>query len=338
MRQRVGSMWAHQRGGVPVQTDRAMDPEARHRPRSHRGLSGEQESVLELQRLAGNAAVTQALAEGRNSGRVTSVDAIEMTREGMPPKTGVQQIREHTKNKSTLALTQRGIENSPPLMRPEATEKTKAGYTTRARKVGSIPEPVIHEWWPKEGLHINADGSYREVTHDWEKKLEEGEDEHRDDTRLAWTLTWKKVQDTINSFAEKPGPAAPTEDAARKALWTQYVAALPKDLQPAGDTPSDARQLEILLIRPGTFMAWMWETTVARDQRNNHETIPGPSSPGVSAPKDAMVLGIAPHPQFKVKGPTAVELFEDVRKKYTPGKIIQGSQLKDGDSTGDSSK
>src|SRR6476661_8861293 len=100
-------MWAHQRAGTQARVDATGDVAQRRRPGSHRGLSAEQESVLELQRLAGNAAVTRALAEGRNSGLVTSVDAIEITREGMPPKQGVQQIREHTKNKATLALTQR---------------------------------------------------------------------------------------------------------------------------------------------------------------------------------------------------------------------------------------
>lgn len=339
MRQRPGSIHALRRdGSVQALADRAADPALRHRPRRHSGLTAEQESILDLQRLAGNNAVAQALAEGRASGRVVSVDAIEIAREGMPPKTGIQQIREHTKNKMSLALTQRGLENSPPLMRPEASEKTKDGYTARSRKIGSIPEPIIHEWWPKEGLHILADGTYREVSHDWEKKLEEGEDEHRDDAQLAWKLTWKKVQDTINSFAEKPGPAEPTPEAAQKALWKRYVAALPKDLQPAGDAPSDARQLEILSIKPGTFMAWMWELTVARDQRSNHETIPGPATGTVPAPKDANVTGIAPHPEFKIKGPTSEALIEDIRKKYTPGKIIQGSKLKDGDSTGDVSK
>ena len=339
MSQRIGSMWAPQHRGVPARADRTADEPMRHRPRSRHGLSAEQESVLDLQRLAGNAAVTRALAAGRASGLVTSVDAIELKREGMSPKLGVQQIREHTKNKMTLALTQRGIENTPPIMRPEPAEKTKDGFTTRTHKVSSIPEPMIHEWWPKEGLHTLGDGSYLDVTHDWEDKLAEGEDEHRDVAKLAWELTWKTVQDTINKFAEKPGPSEPTPEAAQKALWKRYVAALPKDLQPAGDVPSDAKQREILEVRPGTFMAWMWEITVARDQRMYHETRTG-AAPESSkpAPKGAMVSGIAKHPQFQVKGPTSEAFIEELRKKYTPGKIIQGSNLKDGDATGDASK
>lgn len=339
MGQRVGSMWAPRHGAVPRQGDRLVDDAPRRHPRARHAMSAEQESILELQRLAGNTAVSRALAEGRGSGRVTSVDAIEITRDGMSPELGVQQIREHTKNKLTLALTQRGIENSPPIMRAETPEKGKSGYTTRTRKVSTIPEPMIHEWWPKQGRHVLSEGSYLEVEPDWEHKLEEGEDRHRDDAKLGWELTWKTVQDAINRLAEKPGPPEPTPEAAEKALWKRYVASLPKDLQPEGDRPSDARQRDVLEVRPGTFMAWMWETTVARDQRMNHDTLTGPAPAGAKpAPKGAFVSGIRAHPSFLVPGPTPQELYDDLRKKYTPGKKIQGSQLKDGDSTGDVSK
>jgi hypothetical protein len=339
MRQRVGSIRAQQRSVNPARAVHALDDAPRHRPRTHRGLSAEQESVLELQRLAGNAAVTRALAQGRNSGLVTSVDAIEITREGMAPKQGVQQIREHTKNKATLALTQRGILDAPPLMRAEPAEKTKGGYASKARKVGSIPEPMIHEWWPNQGRHVLSEGSFLEVEKDWEDKLQKGEDEHRDDAKLAWELTWKTVQNTINAFAEKPGPTAATPEDAEKALWRQYVAKLPTDLRPSGDRPSDARQREILAVKPGTFMAWMWEITVARDQRMYHETVVGAPPEGAApAPKGASVGGIKGHPNFLVPGPSSEAFIDEIRKKYTPGKIIQGSKLKDGDSTGDVSK
>jgi hypothetical protein len=338
MRHRTGSMRAPRQAGVPIRADRAADGAQRHRPRSHHGLSPEQESVLELQRLAGNAAVARALGAG-DPGHVRSVDAIELKREGMAPELGLQQIREHTANKMTLALTQRSILDEPPIMRPEPAEKTTSGYTARTRKVTSIPEPKIHEWWPKEGRHLLSKGSYLDVDHDWEKKLEEGEDEHRDDANLAWELTWKTVQDTINKFADRPGPAEPTPEAAQNALWKRYVAALPKDLQPAGSVPSDSRQREILQVRPGTFMAWMWEITVARDTRMYHETTTGaPPSDSRPAPKGTMVSGIKAHPEFNVKGPTSEAFIEEIRKKYTPGRIIQGSRLRSGDATGDASK
>jgi|GEM_PF-2670691 hypothetical protein len=335
MRQRIGSVYAQRASrDAAMRTDRAADGAPRHRPRRGHGLSPEQESVLDLQRLAGNAAVAKALADGRASGLVTSVDAMELTREGMGPEAGITGIRDHTSNKSAIALTQRGIRDDPPIMRAEPPTKTAGGYTTRAHKVDSIPEPMIKEWWPTTGPHKIAEGSYLDVEGDWEKKLEKGEDEHASDAKLSWELTWKKTQATINSLAEKPGPAESTSEGATKALWRRYVAALPKDLQPEGDTPSDAKQRDILAVRPGTFFAWMWEITVARDGRMYHETKTVPSTSAKAAPKNAIVQQIAGFPQFLVPGPKSEDFIEEIRKKYTPGKIIQGSKLKAGDDTG----
>jgi hypothetical protein len=193
MPQRVGSMWAYQRGSRPAGFDRATDGIPRHRPRSRRGLSAEQDSVLELQRLAGNAAVSNALAGGRSAEGVTSIDRIELLREAVNPENGIQSIRERTANKSTIALTKRTIVDEPPIMRPEPATKGPAGYTTRTQKIGAIPEPKIEEWWPKQGRYKTAEDTYLDVSHDWEKKLEKGEDEHRDDATLAWELTWRTV-------------------------------------------------------------------------------------------------------------------------------------------------
>lgn len=301
----------------------------RHRSRAHRGLAPDQEAVLDLQRLAGNEAVAEALRGGRSGDMVTTVDAVELKRDGMDPDLGIQKIREQTENKMTLALTQRSILDAPPLFRAETPEQTKGGYTTKARKVGSIPEPMIHEWWPKAGLHKLPDGSLLDITATWEKKLEEGEDEHRDDATLAWRLTWKKVQDTINQFAEKPAAPEATPEAATKSLWKRYVAALDPELQPGGDQPSDARQKDVLAVRPGTFFAHTWETTVARDTRMNHETRMGAApKDGHPAPKGTMVSGVEPHPEFKVRGPTSADLIADVRKKWKPGRVITGSKMK----------
>jgi len=316
---------------VAVRVGPARDGRENHRVRRRHGLDGEQDALLELQRLAGNAAVAAALAEGRRAGFASSVDAIEITREAMAPELGIQQIREHTGNKMTLALTQRAIEDSPPIMRPASPEKTKAGYTARARRVDSIPEPMIHEWWPKDGVHKLSEDSYLDVSPDWEHKLERGEDQHRDDAVLAWKLTWKSVQDTINRFAERPGPAEPTPEAAQRSLWKRYVAALPADLRPEGDVPSESKQRDVLAIRPGNIMAWMWEITVARDTRMYHETTTGAPPPTKRpAPKGAMVSGIKAHPEFKVDGPSSEEFIAEIRKKFAPGKVIQGSRLRTG--------
>jgi len=334
MRQRQRPVNAPHSGRATQLVQDLTDGTHRHRPHRRSGLSGEQESMLELQRLAGNGAVARALAEWRSQGLVASVDAIELTRDGLAPEGGITGIREHTSNKAAIALTQRGIRDEPPIMRAEPATKTTSGYTTKARRVDSIPEPIIKEWWPTAGRHKIAHGSYLDVDGDWEKKLEKGEDEHASDARLSWELTWRKVQQTINSLAEKPGPAEATSEAATKALWRRYVSALPKDLQPEGDMPNDARQRDVLAVRPGTFFAWMWEITVARDGRMYHETRTVPSSSPKAAPKDAIVQEIAGFPQFQVPGPKSEDLIEEIRKKYTPGRIIQGSKLRAGDDTG----
>ena len=334
MRQRQRSSQSPQSGRAAHLLAERVNDTARHRPHGRSGLPHEQESILELQRLAGNGAVAKALADGRSQGLVTSVDAMELSREGMGAEGGITGIRDHTANKSAIALTQRGIRDEPPIMRVDPPTKTAAGYTTKARKVDSVPEPMIKEWWPTAGRHKIAEGSYLDVDGDWEKKLEKGEDEHASDARLSWELTWKKVQQTINSLAEMPGPAQPTSDAATKDVWNRYVGALPKDLQPEGAMPSDAKQRDILGVKPGSFFAWMWEITVARDGRMYHETKSVPSKSPKAAPKDAIVQEIAGFPQFQVPGPKSEDFIEEIRKKYTPGKIIQGSKLKAGDETG----
>lgn len=310
----------------------------RHRPRGHRGLAPDQEAVLDLQRLAGNAAVTRALRDQR-AGVAMSIDAIEINRSPMAPEKGVGQIRDVASSKTTLAYTLRTLDDQPPIMLPEIAQKTKDGYVTKAVRVDSVPEPKIDEWWPTEGPHKIGRTDYLYVDHDWETKLEKGEDEHRDDATLAWKLTWKKVQDTINRFASKPGPPAATAEEAEAALWKRYVAALPKELRPAGDRWSAPKQLDVLALRPGTFMAWMWETTVARDTRLTHETTTGPAPDDVQGvPKGASVSGIKEHPSFKVPGLTSEALFDEVRPKFVPGKSIEGSKMKADGSPGQAKK
>lgn len=328
MRERMGSMWMSRQGGAPTHADRTADGTARHRPRSRHGFSAEQESVIELQRLAGNAAVTRALAEGREGGRVTSIDMMTIVREAMAPEKGIKETREHAGGASVVALTQRGIRDEPPLMRPEPAAKVQGGYAAKAQKVGSIPEPEIHEWWPKDGRHKVSDDTYLDVNGDWTKKLEQGEDEHRDDAKLAWELTWKKVQDTINSFAEKPGPTAETPDAAEKALWSKYVAALPEKLKPEGASPSIAKQREVLGVTPGTYFTWMWEATVSRDSRMYHETRTVPSLKATNVPPGANINEIKPTSDFKVPGPTPEDHLKEFRGMYTPGRINVASKLK----------
>jgi hypothetical protein len=300
----------------------------RHRPHAHRGLAPDQEAVLNLQRLAGNAAVRGALGEGRGSGRVTTVDAVSINREGMAPDKGISQIRGKANGSSVLAYTKRTIDEKPPIMLPDPAEKVAGGYASRAQKVSGIAEPKIEEWWPKQGRHKVADQSFIDVDPDWEKTLEKGEDEHRDDATLSWELTWKVVQDTINRFAEKPGPVAATPADAEKALWQKYVAALPKDLRPGGAQPSPAKQLEVLAVKPGTFFAWMWEATVSRDSRGYHDTKTVPSTKATNVPKGATVNDIEGLQDFKVPGPTSKDHLKEMREKYTPGRVNVASKMK----------
>jgi len=306
------------------------DEGRRHHPHRH-GLSGEQEQVLELQRLAGNRAVTNMLASGRGGGRVTTVDRVDLQRDAMDPEKGVGQIREKTANKMTLALTQRGIGPYPPLFQAETPKQDKGGYTTQARKVGSIPEPEIHEYWPKEGLHKLADGSLLDVTPDWEQKLQKGEDQHRDDALLAWKITWKAVQTQINKFAAAPGPPEATPDAAVKALWKRYVASLDEELRPRGAMPTEAAQRDVLDVRPGTYFAHTWETTVVRDTRGYHTASQGALEKDAAhpAPKDANVMGVVKGRDFDEKAPSSENLIEQLRQRWRsePGRTITGSNL-----------
>ena len=90
----------------------------------------------------------------------------------------------------------------------------------------------------------------------------------------------------------------------------------------------------MLAVRPGTFFAWMWEITVARDGRMYHETKTVPPKAERQAPKDAIVQDIEGFPSFEVDKRKSADFIEEIRKKYTPGKIIQGSKLRAGDATG----
>src|SRR5262245_8032965 len=100
----------------------------RHRPHGHRGLAPDQAAVLNLQGLAGNAAVSHAIESSRSGNVVTSVNRIELRRDAMSPQKGVEDIRKQTANKLTLALTQRGLEDTPPMFKAEKPQKGDKGW------------------------------------------------------------------------------------------------------------------------------------------------------------------------------------------------------------------
>ncbi|HET8784803.1 MAG TPA: hypothetical protein VFM38_04155, partial [Candidatus Limnocylindrales bacterium] len=284
-----------------------------------------------LQGLAGNAAVTHAI-QGRRSGNVvTSVDRIQLTRDAMEPDAGITEIRKHTENKLTIALTKRGIEDTPPIFKPEKPQKGKDGWTTKARSVGAIPEPQLHEYWPKPGLH-KIDSGLVDITDKWSSDLEKGEDQHASDATLAWKRTWKETQDRINALSVKEGPPEATEDAAVKALWNRYRSSFKDEfLRPKGDMPTEAAQRDVLAVRPGTDFAHCWETTYVRDSRGYHDATTNGELPehGHPAPSGANVSGVAGGPQFKVDGPSSEAFLDELREKWRadPGRNITGSPL-----------
>jgi hypothetical protein len=301
-------------------------PARPHHPHRRRGgrLPGDQESILDLQRLFGNAAVASALSRVRGGGnRVASVHRLQLDRKAMAPQGGLKSIRDKVKGRGVLGLTIRGIEDAPPFFRADTPAKGKDGWTTKAQSVRKPPEPILEEYWPTQGLHKIAERTFIDVTQDWEGKLEKGEDEHADDARLAVELTWKKVAEAINALAKQPGKPEASAEAATAALWKRYVASLPKDLRPA-DASIDA-QKDVLAVRKGTFFGWMWESTVVRDTRGYHEPRPKPKN---VAGKD-IINEITPA-DSKIPGPSSTDLLEnDLRKKYVPGKTIIGSNLPD---------
>jgi hypothetical protein len=259
------------------------------------------------------------------------VDRVTLTRSGMDPDKGVQDIRKNTLNKLTLALTQRSIEDTPPLFRAEKPQKGPDGWTTKAQSVGSVTEPKLREWWPKPGLH-KIDSGLLDVSDKWSSDLEKGEDQHASDATLAWERTWKETQRRINEQAVKVGKAEPTEDAALKALWNRYRASFKDEfLRPAGDLPTEVAQRDVLAVRPGTYFAHCWETTYVRDSRRYHETStngPLPES-GHQAPSGANVSGVAAGPKFKIDGPSSEALLDELREKWRgePGRNITDSPL-----------
>ena len=295
----------------------------RHPTGRRRGLASDQESILDLQGLAGNGAVAAALGRVRSGGNVVaSAHAVSADLHAAAPEDGIQSIRAKAGGRGLLGLTIRGIEDSPPLFRAEPPVKSGDGYTAKARPVRQPPEPILEEYWPTKGRHKVADGTFIEVSDEWERKLRLGEDEHASDANLAVELTWKKVAAVINQLARQPGPVESSADAATNALWKRYLQALPADLRPDTATPSESAQRDVLAVRGGTFFGWMWESTVVRDTRGYHE----PRTKGKATAGDVVVNEIVPA-DSKLPGPTSEELLTELRKKYTPGRKIIGSKL-----------
>jgi hypothetical protein len=79
----------------------------------------------------------------------------------------------------------------------------------------------------------------------------------------------------------------------------------------------------VLAVEPGTFFAWMWETTVVRDTRGNHEPKTQPKKVGGRDVVNEIVVGGS-----QIPGKSSPDLLAELRAKYTPGRAIIGSKLK----------
>ena len=308
-------------GGSPAGARPTRAEAPRHLRGGRRGVAAlDTESILELQRLAGNAAVAKSLVGSKRDGRIVmGVDTIKIEQHPSPPEKGLKTIRDLKDGAGILGYTVRSIADWAPTLRPESPARDEKGWTTRARPINFVPEPEFKEWWPTEGLHKIAERTYIDVEGDWEKKLKGGEDEHVSDATHAWEISWKKAAELINALSKKPGPPQPTAEAATKELWNRYRNALPEDMRPQGDQPTDAAQRAIFSPDHGTLFRWLFETTVVRDTRGYHEPKTKPQGVG----KDT-VSTIEPA-KSQLPGPLSPALIKEVRVKWKPGKDIIGS-------------
>ena len=229
-------------------------------------------SLLELQRLAGNQAVATEIGAWRNGRVVVGVSNVDLKAHPSPAPNGVREIRESRGGGGLLGRTVASIDPTPPLLRAEAPVKVDKGWTAQARP-SRTPEPYLEEWWPTAGRHEMYPHVYLDVSQEWEDRLKAGEDEHVSDHTLGWQVTWGKVSQTIADLAAAPGPVQPTEEDAHKDLWKRFGAALPADLRPNGDGPSDDAQVAKWGFEPSTSLfRRLFMGTKARDQRGWHTT------------------------------------------------------------------
>jgi hypothetical protein len=280
-------MWARTHRIRP-QRDEPFDP-LRQRlftpsPRASLGragrTSGDAGTILDLQRLAGNRAVSASIASARSAhadgraggsgGRAVVVGRIKLDAKPKGPPGGLKAIREMKGGRGILCNTIASIDPSPPLMRPETPQKTEAGWTCRSRTT-RVPQPYFDEYWPTAGRHTLAPHIYLDVTDEWEGKLKQGEDEHVADSTLGWEVTWGRVAKAVDALAKKPGKPQPTEEAARLDLWQRFARCLPADLRPAGASPTEEAQLARWGFEPKTTLfRVLFGATEARDLRNWH--------------------------------------------------------------------
>ena len=230
-------------------------------------------SLLELQHLAGNRAVVEALGRSRSGGRQVAAVGRAVAVTIYDPPDGVTQIRAK-KPGMTFAYTLTLLEvDSPPLLRPAAPVKTAEGWTCRAEPT-RVPKPDFEVGVPKDGRYQLNPIRFLDVTPDWATKLREGEDEHVSDGTLAWERTWGLVGEAINELAKEPGPPQKSEDEARQDLWRRFRERLPGYLRPEGSAPTAEAQMDRWGWKSGTLFRKLMKATELRDTGANAWHLP----------------------------------------------------------------
>jgi hypothetical protein len=229
-------------------------------------------SLLELQHLAGNRAVSAQIGSWRNGRVVIGASNVDIKTHPSGPPDGVRKIRESRNGGGLLGRTVASIDPSPPMLRAEAPVKVDHGWTCQSIPVRT-PEPYLETYWPTAGRHEMYPHVFLDVSAEWEDRLKAGEAEHVSDHTLGWQVTWGNVSEAIGNLAQAPGPVLPTEEAARKDLWTRFVAAVPADLRPKGAEATDEAQKAEWGFEPSTSLfKRLFGATKARDQRGWHTT------------------------------------------------------------------
>src|SRR5579884_1621529 len=108
------------------------------------------------------------------------------------------------------------------------TSYERAGNQVKhyAAVVPATAQDVTHDsYYPAPGLHRKPPRTgeqgkqFWEITDDLSNKIRDGEQEHLDDARRAWELTYKRIADEINAMvSQKYGPAGSPAAATQMAL------------------------------------------------------------------------------------------------------------------------
>ena len=148
------------------------------------GPSAEQESILELQRLAGSCsqccrpglASVRSVADG---GRLHPARPQAGRAGGWPPS-----IRACKGGAGILGLTLRGIERRAAAVQAGAawSRARPGGPLTAPDRLG--PEPILEEYWPTKGRHKIADHTFVDIDDEWEERP------RRARTNTAAMLAW----------------------------------------------------------------------------------------------------------------------------------------------------